>query len=320
MGSGEESMNRKTAILTVMLAMLIFNTICGLGYTEAAKQINNKEVMQIFKKSLFSLTKYDGRVFREDILLLTPTSQGELDFLCKRDNSKDTSSRFNGKMDIWLNGRQGDTGELSIPFYADQVHNEMDIFFKVGEQWFHYEAPSLASFLTDILATPTRDELELTLTAVKEVKLLQDNAEYWTMRVTLDGNQLANLSHIFGRTIPADKGLEGEEDLQDDIINYFDQGLRSSDPWYTWSVSKKDYTPIAVSYNLSGVIKGMAQAAMNDTKRHWSREKLRYLESVASYGELLTYTTFLDPGEKADISLPDEVRQTVDVEDMLPTE
>lgn len=301
-------------------AAAVLGGIMLLSPAEAAVS-DDAAAMNAFRDAVGVLTEKDVRVFREDVMLLTPTSQGELDFRCKRDENKKDEARFDGNFSVWLLDGQGKNNELTIPFYAKQKQRDMDLYIRIGEQWLHYSMPSLAAFFTDVLSTPDERDLAEMMSVVKSVTMLEDNDAYQTMRVHLDGKKIAAIFEKYGKQIPADKGLAGEDNIQANVLFYLEKGFASADPWFTWTVTKKRKKVVMLSYNLSPVVRAMARAALHDPKQHWPEMTKVHLEAISSYGELHTYTTFLAPKDRNDVVIPvDVLKDAVDVDDIIPAE
>lgn len=288
--------------------------LCAGAFCGEAQAAPDESAMAAFKEAVMTPAKTDTRIYREDILLFMPTMQGELDFIGKDANGK---LRLSGTFELWANDSKGETTEVNIPFYVDQSKKDMKIYFNAGGQWMQYDSPSLAAVITDVLATPTQKDLEEEINMVKEVSVLQEDADRRTMLVKLDGNMIADSVKRYDEENPADKGTADDAKDQEQLMRYLDTGLRNADMWYTWTVDKNNWQSITISYNLSGLVQETAKAALNDSAVNWSEREKLSLEMLAFYSELKSYTTFLNPSERSRIDIPKEVLKAPVVEDII---
>ncbi len=297
-------------------ALLCSSILCGS--VSAAPAVGTEEGMAAFREAISTPAKMDRRVFCEDVLFFAPAIRGNLEIIGQ---ARKHDMRLSGDFDLLVTGDDGDTAKIDVPFYITQTNKSMTVYFKLGDQWRKFQAPTLAATAADVTVTPTPEEVEEQAALVKGVTLLRETPTQRTMLVTMDSNKLADLVRKYSDQNPADKGTANDGNLQKTLMDYLDQGLRKADIWYTWTIDKKDWQTITMSYHLSSIIQETARAALNNLNPEWPPEVKNILETLSYYSELKTYTTFLNPDAETKADVPDEVwRNAVEVKDMITTE
>lgn len=275
----------------------------------------NSEGIRAFREALASDSDAKDRIFRQDILFASPFVQGELEILGAIDGNIFKST---GEFNFWVYADDGSVTETTIPFYMTQRGKHMDIYYKSDKQWQKFTAPSLAADVTDLIATPTDSEIEEIIADTKRVDILQDNDYRRIMCVHLDGNRIADSVRAKAAENPADNGTANDGDFQDTFVQYLDTALRNSDIWYIWTVDKRDWHTVAMQYNFSSIIQGLAVAALNDPHKNWPDEVSNLLETIAYYSEVRAYTTYpADPAAKKKFEIPKNVLKAKSVKDMI---
>ena len=117
----------------------------------------NSEGMQAFREALVSDSDALERIFRQDIYFASPFVMSELEILGTVEGNAFKST---GEFAIWAYGDDGSETETIIPYYLTQDGNNMTIYFQTDKQWKKFTAPTLAAAVTDLIATPTADEIE----------------------------------------------------------------------------------------------------------------------------------------------------------------
>lgn len=290
--------------------------ICSGIFISTVSAESKPEDVQAFREALMNTAKEDTRVFREDIYFVVPTIQSELAFIGRTKENKFDAA---GSFIFWATDDAGNTTDLEIPFYATQIDKDMKIYFQVDKEWKKFQAPSLAAFVTDMLATPTKAECEEFIADVKEVVVLQENDKKRIMLVKLDGNKIADDMKLASEKNPADNGTANDKTDQDDFLNYLDAGLRNSEIWYTWTVDKTNWQTVTLSLNLSNLVQATAQAILNDPTAEWGEFGKGILEIVGYYSETKAFTTYLNEAAAAKLEIPKKALKAKDVDDMVPT-
>ena len=268
----------------------------------------NSEGIKAYREALTSYSAESEKIFRQDILFASPLVQAELDFFGMIDGNNFKST---GDFTLWIENDDGTTTEKTIPFYMTQSGKDMIVYFKGEKQWEKFTAPSLASSIMDMIATPTSEEIEEIIADTKEVTILKENENRRIMLVTLDSNRLADSFKTKADENPAATA----DSLQETAVNYFDTALRNANIWYMWTIDKRDWHTIAMQYQFSGIIQELARAALNDPNQQWPDEISQLLETIAYYSEIRAYTTYpRDPAAKKLFEIPKNVLKAKEAE------
>lgn len=302
-------MKKFFAVLTLLL--------CMLTATVSAADDPNSEGMKAFREALVSDSDAEDRIFRQDILFVSPFIQSELEILGVLD---DNAFKSTGELSFWVYADDGSVTEKIIPFYAMQNGKNMSIYFKSDKKWEKYTTPSLAAEITDFITTATEADIEEMIADTKKVDILQENDYRRIMLVHLDGDRIADSVKAKAEANPADNGTADDGALQDIFVKYLDTALRNADMWYMWTIDKRDWHTVAMQYNFSGLIQEFARAALNDPTQHWPDEISNLLETIAYYSEIRAYTTYpADPAAKKKFVLPKDVLKAKEVNDLVST-
>ena len=295
-------MKKFLATLTVLLSLLTA--------TAFAADDPDSEGMKAFREALVSDSDALERIFRQDILFTSPLIQSELEILGMIDGEAFKST---GELSFWVCNDDGSVTEKIIPFYVMQNVKDMSIYFKSDKKWEKFTAPTLAADVTDLIATPTAEEIEEIIADTKSVTILQENDYRRIMLVRLDGERIADSVKAKAEANPANDGA-----MQNMFVQYLDAALRNADMWYMWTIDKRDWHTVAMQYNFSGVIQEFARAALNDPNQQWSDDISSILETIAYYSEVRAYTTYpADPAAKKKFELPKKVLKAKEVNDLL---
>ena len=295
-------MKKFFALLTLLL--------CMVTTTAFAADDPDSEGMRAFREALVSDSDATDRIFRQDILFTSPFVQSEFEILGMVEGAAFKSS---GELSLWLYADDGSVTEKIIPFYTIQNGKEMNIYFKADKQWEKFTASTLAADVTDLIATPTAEEIEEIIADTKEVTVLQENDYRRIMRVTLDGDRIADSVKAKAAANPDDNSA-----MQEMFLDYLDTALRNADMWYLWTVDKRDWHTVAMQHNFSGVIQEFARAMLNDPNRQWSDDISYLLETVAYYSEVRGYTTYpADLAAQKKLEIPKKVLKAKPVKDLV---
>ena len=295
--------------------------ILGGAFLVGAMQFNfaqaadNTEALNFFREAMTKNTD-ENRILREDIYFVVPKMQSELEFIAKiKKDTLDASGNFS----VWIISGNGDSNQIEIPFYVTQAEKNMQVYFEMDKKWKKFQFPTLAAKATDAIATPNTKETEDFMNDVKDVVLLSDNDKECTLLVKLDGNKIADEVKNEAEKNPADNGTAEDKIFQDNLMQYIDSGFRNSEIWYTWTVNKEDWSTVALSLNLSGLVQQTAQAALNDPTKTWNEFERDILETVAYYSETKAFTVFLNQDAEKKLEIPKKVLKAEPVLDLIET-
>ncbi|MBR4903379.1 MAG: hypothetical protein IKZ53_01805 [Selenomonadaceae bacterium] len=288
-------------LLNLCLAVLLMAFVFSPAKTFAEES----EGIAAFREALTSDSDAADRIFRQDILFVSPLIQSELDLLGMADGDTFKST---GEFSIWIYADDGSVTEQIIPYYMIQNNKDMNIYFKTNKQWEKLTAPSLAAVVTDFIATPSPEEIEEIIADTKSVDILQENDYRRIMMVRVNGERIADSIKAKAEENPADNATADVSAIQDMFVNYLDAAFRNADIWYLWTIDKRDWHTVAMQFNLSGIIQELARAALNDPNQQWPDDMSNLLETVAYYSEIRAYTTYpADPAAKKKFDIPKNV-------------
>ena len=288
----------------------------GIGLLWGAAPIAHADEagLAAYREAMLTPAKPDKRIFREQLLFFGPMLKADLDFQAMA--KKDERLRAQGNLELVGTDEKGNTKPLNIPFYIEQARKDMTLYFQIENEWFKFKTPELTAVAMDMMATPQGDEIQEEMALTKDALVLAENENQRTMLVTLDGNRLADSLRSSENT---DNSLsEADKAQQEAFLKYLEQGLRSQDLWYTWTIDKRDWQTITVGFDLSNFLHAAAKAVLDDPNVKLNSDERQILESVAYYSELKSYTTYLDPEVKQTITLPKELKKAKSFNEIVP--
>ena len=260
--------------------------------------------MAAYREAIAAPVATDTRVIHESLMFFGPSAELDLDF--NMHSPSPDKMRVKGVVALYFSDKNGDPQEFSVPFYLDQAAEHLALYFKLQDKWEKYEAPLLASNLTDTLLTPTAEQVKEQLSYVKSVKLLKETDTQRTMLVQVDGKKL--YKYLKAQEAKTNPPVSKEEQKAIATgFEYLDQALQASQIQYTWTVDKRDWQTDTLAINFTDLLQKLVSTALNDPKANLAKEVREVLENVAFYGELRSYTTALNPQNINSIEIPEEV-------------
>ena len=308
----------KLAASIFLVIALCFTFTLDNAVSAATKQsAQDKKAMRLFRQSLIATTGDSNKILRQFFIFLMPEVQAELAFNGKINGH---TLELAGNLGFWLTGNDGKVTDMDTPFYIKQNGNNMEFYYKSNDNWMKYSAPTIAATLTDVVTSPTREEIDKQIAMVKSVEILQDNDSRSILLVRLDGEKLAEELKLTMKDESDDKESPEVLEMQSKFLTYLENGLRKSDLWYTWKIDKKNQRTGAITFDLSPIIHETAFEILNDpSNKDLPDEFKELLEMIAYYSELKTYTTFLGPEAESSLIVPQEVIDSAKpAEDLVP--
>ena len=299
-------------IFNLCAALLMLCVVIYPAKTSAQPTFTPEESMAAFREALMADSDDFQRIFKQDMLFVSPFIQAELNIL--GDTEKDTFKSA-GEFSLWVEDDKGTTTDKTIPFYMTQNGKDMVIYFKADKKWEKFTAPSLAANITDMLATPTGAEIEEIIDGTKEVQILQENENRRIMLITVDGDKMADSLKSRAEQNPDNNDADS---TQEDAVNYLDTALRNANIWYMWTIDKRDWHTVALQYQFSGIIQELARAALNDPTKTWPDEISQLLETIAYYSEIRSFITYpANPEAKKLIEVPKNVLKAKEIDSLM---
>ena len=316
-------MNRILKLVGTIFLTVAFCFSFMLNGAEAAdsktSKADAKKAMRMFRESILATANDNNQIFHQFFMFILPEFQSELDFKGKiTGHSLDVAGSFG----LWLTGKDAGVIDVEVPFYLQQNGDTMTLYYQQeNKNWAKNSVPVPLAALTDVVVSPTREEVEKEIAMVKDVTILQDNDKRRTLLVRLDGNKLADEFKI-NLAAELEKSDAKSDPVADKIVNkifgYIDTGIRNADVWYTWTIDKKNRKTGTVVVDLSQIIQESALAALNDPESNLPDEFREILETLAFYSEFKAYTRLLGPEAQTSLTIPQEVIDTA-VEDKNPS-
>ena len=307
-----------TIFLTVAFCFTFIFNAAEAADSKTSKS-EQKKAMNMFRQSLLATANDNNQIFHQFFFFMLPDLQSELDLKGKVTGH---SLDITGDFGLWLTDDKGSITDINVPFYMQQNGDTMTLYYQQEDKkWAKNSMPLPIAELADLIASPTKAEIEKEISMVKEVTILQDNDKRRTLLVRLDGNKLAdefkaNLNEELKK--PDDKSNAAVEEMTNKFLGYIDTGLRNADIWYTWKIDKKNHKTGTIVVDLSQIIQESALAALNDPKSELPDEFREILETLAFYSEFKAYTRLLGPEAQTILTIPQEVIDTA-VEDKEPS-
>lgn len=285
--------------------------ILFIGGKASAEEVN-QEAMQIFRETVAQTSKYDDRVYHQDILFLMPQLTGELEFFGAIEKEQLTVRGF---FFLWNVDENGNDTKVEKPFYLTQDNQNMVVYFTDEKnKWNKMTSPVSAANMVDMISTPNAAQLEKMIGLVKNVDVLRESDKSRTLLIKIDGVKFwEDMKAEMAQDPEVQKQQENE--ISKAIFGYFEEGFKNADMWIMWTVDKTKWQTTNMSFNFSSLLQNIATAALNDpTNSFVNMDPIReMLESVAYYSELKGYVTFLNPAAKDKLALPKNVLKAKEV-------
>lgn len=289
--------------------------LCGsiMFGTAAAEEASAIDGMAAFREAISAPAQQDQRVFHQDLQFFVPAIRADMGMT---GYTKGHNLKMSGDVELFFIGDDGKTAEMKVPFFIDQKKKEMTLYFKPGQKWFKFQTPTLAAAATDGIATPDENDVEDIISSVKSVTVLRETDTQRTMLVQIDNEKLADLIAGYGKQNPPDKGTADDAVVHNAIMDCLEKGIRRANIWYTWTVDKATWKTVTMSYNLSSMVQETARVAL-EQPHEWPKELDEFLQRIAYYSDMKTYTIFLNKEAKKLVVLPEEARFAEAVEDVF---
>ena len=287
----------------------------GNSQVDAAEMSNDN--LWAFREAYVSQAP-DTRVFRQDLTLIA--TNFHLDIDSKAQILKDGSFRMGGNFNwTYTNLKRNYSTNNTIPFYIEQIGNDMTLYVKRRGKWSKMLLPGLPSGIAILWKSTDPAVLNDVMDAVKKIEVLNDTPDLRTMNVTLDGIKLANiLNKNSAATFANLKGDELAE--QKDIFYRWLSAFRKTDITFAWTVNKPSWTTATAAFDLTPIMRAYAIHVLNESAAGrvvLTDEERDLLDAMGYYSELRSYTTHIDPKKEVMINLPANLSQAPENDDSL---
>ena len=250
----------------------------------------------------------DTRVFEQDLSLIS--TNFHLDIDSRAQILADGSMRMGGQFNwTYTNLKKNYSTNNTIPFYIEQVGNEMTLYVQRRGKWSKMMLPGLPSAIAMLWKTADPVVLNETMNAVKSVEIFKDTPDLRIMNVTLDGAKLADILNKNSQASFA--GLSGEAlTEQKEIFNRWLAAFKANDITFSWTVNKPSMTTATAAFDLTPIMRAYAIYVLDEAAAGrvvLTDEERDLLDAMGYYSELKSYTTQIAPRRESLVDLPPEL-------------
>ncbi len=274
------------------------------GNTQADAANMTNDSMWAFREAYTSQVP-DTRVFEQDLTLIA--TNFHLDIDSKTQILKDGSFRMGGQFNwTYTNLKRNYSTNSTIPFYIEQVGNDMTLYVKRRGRWSKMLLPGLPSSVALLWKSSDPEITNAILDAVKKIEVLKDTPDLRTMNVTLDGMKLANIlnknSAVTFANLSGDALAEQKE-----IFYRWLSAFRKTDITFAWTVNKPSWTTATAAFDLTSIMRAYAIYVLDEAAAGrvvLTDEERDLLDAMGYYAELRSYTTQIKARDDTFVNIP----------------
>ena len=287
----------------------------GNAVADAANMTNDG--MWAFREAYISQAP-DTRIFEQDLTLIS--TNFHLDINSKAQVLKDGSFRMGGNFNwTYTNLKKNYSTNNTIPFYIEQLGNEMTLYVQRRGKWSKMLLPGLPAGIALIWKSTDPSMLEENLQTVKAVEVLKDTPDLRIMNVTLDGAKLADILAKNGTSSFANLSGDALAE-QKEIFERWLAAFRANDITFSWTVNKPDWETVTAAFDLTNIMRAyciyvLDQAAAGNVVL--SDEERDLLDAMGYYSELRSYTSHIDPKNDVTVNVPANLSAAPENDDSL---
>lgn len=292
----------KAAAIAAVSGSLIF------GGNAAVNAAPVEDGMWAFREA-YVTQKPITRTFSQSFTLFSPNFHLDMD--SKAQVFQDGAMRMGGDLTwTYTNTKRNYSTNNKIPFYIEQIDNEMNLYVKRINRWNKMLLPGLPAGIALMWKTTDPALLKQNMNAVKAVNILRDTDTLRVMEVTLDGGKVADIleknSNLTFSGISGDALKEQQE-----IFQRWLAAFRSTDITFTWSVQKPSWETSSAVFDLTNIMRAYSRHVLDESAAGrvvLTDEERDLLDAMGYYSELKAYTTALDPRVAHPVNLPADVK------------
>ncbi len=291
----------KVAIVAAISGTFLFG-----GTADAAT--TNDAGMAAFREAYMGRLANE-RMIDQDLTLIS--TNFHLDVDSKGQVTEDGVMRMSGILSwTYTNLQKNYSTNSRIPFYIEQIGNDMTLYVQRRGKWSKMLLPGLPAGIATIWKSSEMDTLRQNIDAVKKVEVLNDTPDMRIMNVTLDGNKIADILNKNSQASFA--GLSGDKLAeQKEVLNRWLAAIRANDITFAWTVNKPSWTTVTAAFDLTNIMRAYSIYVLNEAAAGrvvLTDEERDLLDAMGYYSELRSYTTYVSPkGER--ITLPPNLNQ-----------
>ena len=301
---------RRVATIAAVSGSLLFG-----GNAVAAEMPDND--MWAFREAYISQTP-NTRIFEQDLTLIS--TNFHLDIDSKAQVLKDGSFRMGGQFNwTYTNLKKNYSTNNTIPFYIEQIGNEMTLYVQRRGKWSKMLLPGLPAGIALIWKSTDPSMLEETMQAVKVVEILKDTPEQRIMNVTLDGAKLADI--LDKNSQGSFANLSGDAlTEQKEIFKRWLAAFRSTDITFAWTVNKPNWETATAAFDLTPIMRAYSIYVLNEAAAGrvvLTDEERDLLDAMGYYSELRSYTSQIAPKKNIMVVLPSNLAKAPENDNAL---
>ena len=257
-----------------------------------------------FREAYTSQTA-DTRVFAQDLTLIAPTFHLDID--SRAQILTDGSFRMGGNFTwTYTNLKKNYSTNSTIPFYIEQIGNEMRLYVQRRGKWSKMFLPGLPSGIAILWKTTDSAILNETMDAVKNVEVLKDTSDLRIMNVTLDGAKLATILEKNSQSTFAN--LKGDAlSEQKEMFDRWLAAFKTTDITFAWTVNKPSWKTASAAFDLTNIMRAYARYVLDESAAGrvvLTDEERDLLDAMGYYAELRSYTTHIKVNKDTIVNIP----------------
>ena len=246
------------------------------------------------------------RVFNQYMTMVTPNFHMDID--SKAQVLASGQMRMSGDFNLtYTNLKKNYSTNSTIPFYIEQIDNQMTLYVQRRGKWSKMILPGLPTGIALMWKSNNPVVANSVMSAVKAVEILKDTPDMRIMNVTLDGAKVADLMEKDSES--SFEGLSGDDlAYQKEIFSRWLAAFRKGDVTFSWTVNKPSWTTATATFDLTSIMRAYARYTLDESAAGrviLTEEERDLLDAVGYYSELKSYTTTINPKDDTTITVPD---------------
>ena len=279
---------RKFAAVAAVSGAFLFGGTADAATTEDAG-------MAAFREAYLGQLATE-RAVDQDLTLIS--TNFHLDMDSKAQVFDDGVMRMSGNLSwTYTNLKKNYSTNSNIPFYIEQVGNEMTLYVQRRGKWSKMILPGLPAGIATLWKSSGPSFVRENMDAVKKVEVLKDTPDLRIMNVTLDGQKVAALLEKNSQASFA--GLSGAALAeQKEILQRWLAAVKANDITFAWTVNKPSWTTVTAAFDLTNIMRAYSIYVLNEAAAGrivLTDEERDLLDAMGYYSELHSYTTYVSP-------------------------
>ena len=279
---------RKFAAVAAVSGAFLFGGTADAATTEDAG-------MAAFREAYLGQLATE-RAVDQDLTLIS--TNFHLDMDSKAQVFDDGVMRMSGNLSwTYTNLKKNYSTNSNIPFYIEQVGNEMTLYVQRRGKWSKMILPGLPAGIATLWKSSGPSFVRENMDAVKKVEVLKDTPDLRIMNVTLDGQKVAALLEKNSQASFA--GLSGAALAeQKEILQRWLAAVKANDITFAWTVNKPSWTTVTAAFDLTNIMRAYSIYVLNESAAGrvvLTDEERDLLDAMGYYSELRSYTTYVSP-------------------------